>query len=246
MSLPSVVFLGSKPVGYACLEHLLAQQEALGYKVKAIATRLRTEFSGESDLTHLAREHNIPMLKSLDELPDCDIIYSVQHHELLAKNHLAKARRFAVNLHLAPLPEYRGCNQFSFAILDGAKEFGATIHLMDVKIDNGDVLFEKRFPVAPDCWVADLYDQTVATAIDLFKSSLPALIHGGISPISQETLKETRPSYLHYRHEAATIKEIDLSWNKEKIERHIRATSMPGFEPPFCILGKEKIHFRKG
>ena len=246
MQQTEVVFLGSKPVGYVCFRYLLSQQEALGFKIKALATRLRTEFAGESNLAALAAAHGIPLLHALDEMPGCDIIYSVQHHELLREQHLANARKYAVNLHLAPLPEYRGCNQFSFAILDGAQEFGATIHFMDTRIDNGDVLFEKRFPVKENCWVDDLYRATVEAATTLFKETLPALIRGDISPVSQEVLKKSRPSFLHYRREATWIKEIDLGWEKEKIERHIRATSMPGFEPPYCMIGNEKIYFSKG
>jgi hypothetical protein len=41
----------------------------------------------------------------------------------------------------------------------------------------------------------------------------------------------------------ASIKVIDLSWDKEKIERYIRATSMPGFPPPYCIIDGRKISF---
>lgn len=242
----TVVFLGSKPVGFHCFQYLLAQQKTLGFRVAGLATRLRTEFAGESDLAALAKQNDIPVLQRLDEIPYCDIIYSVQHHELLQEKHLTKAKQFAVNLHLAPLPEYRGCNQFSFAILDEAKEFGTTIHLMDAKIDNGDVLFEKRFPVSENCWVNDLYDATVTAAQQLFEASLPAIIRGAVNPISQETLKATRPSFLHFRQEAAAIKEIDLNWDAEKINRHIRATSMPGFEPPYCFIGNQKVYFTKG
>jgi len=241
-----VVFLGSKPVGFACFEYLLQQQAALGCKVIALATRQRTEFSGNSDLTALARAHGVPVLGSLEELPSCDIIYSVQHHELLRAAHLSRARQYAVNLHLAPLPEYRGCNQFSFAILDGAREFGATIHLMDARIDHGAVLFEKRFAIAPGCWVADLYAQTVSTGIRLFKDTLLSVVSGDVQPVSQEALKAARPSFLHFREEMAGLKEISLDWDGEKIERHIRAASMPGFEPPYCMIGNEKVYFKKG
>jgi methionyl-tRNA formyltransferase len=134
-----IVFLGSKPIGYHCLQFLLEQKEALNVEVVGLCTRLRKEFSGESDLAGLAQKYNIPVFSSLNDIPECDIIYSVQHHELLKAEHIQKAKNIAVNLHLAPLPEYRGCNQFSFAIMDEAKEFGATIHQIDTRIDHGDV-----------------------------------------------------------------------------------------------------------
>ncbi len=47
----------------------------------------------------------------------------------------------------------------------------------------------------------------------------------------------------HLRSEIHDIKKIDLSWPKEKIERHIRATMMPGFEGPYTDIGNRKIKF---
>jgi hypothetical protein len=42
------------------------------------------------------------------------------------------------------------------------------------------------------------------------------------------------------------IKVIDFSWDREKIERHIRATSMPGFPPPYCIVAEKKVNIDVG
>src|SRR6187549_480960 len=110
MPTKKVVFLGSKPIGYECLSYLLSQKEALHIEIAGILTRARKEFGDGHDLTELAAAHNIPVLNSLDDLPECDIIYSVQYHQLLKAEHINKARQIAVNLHMAPLPEYRGAN----------------------------------------------------------------------------------------------------------------------------------------
>src|SRR5687768_6017429 len=147
-----IVFLGSKPIGFHCFAHLLAERDALNYDVVGLVTQARKEFGGDSDLTALARHHHIPVLDSPDALPDCDILYSVQYHLILKKDHIAKANQIAVNLHMAPLPEYRGSNQFSYAIIDGKKEFGTTIHEINTRIDHGDILFQKRFPIPDNCW----------------------------------------------------------------------------------------------
>ena len=116
----------------------------LDLKVIGVLTQARKEFGGDNDLAGLATAHNIPVLNSLDELPECDFLYSVQYHEILKQEHINKATKLAVNLHMAPLPEYRGSNQFSFAIIEGRSEFGTTIHQMDARIDHGDILFQKR------------------------------------------------------------------------------------------------------
>lgn len=238
-----IVFLGSKPIGYRCLQFLLEKKAELDIEVIGIRTRLRKEFGEGSDLASLAETYEIPLLPSLDELPECDIIYSVQHHELLQAEHIARAKNIAVNLHLAPLPEYRGCNQFSFAIMDDAKEFGATIHAIDTRIDHGDVLFEHRFSIPDNCWVNELYELTFEAAVALFHDSIRSLLSGNYTRTSQQELAKQRSTSLHFREEIHALKQIDLNQPGAVVEKAIRATYMPGFEPPYTIIGDRKVYF---
>lgn len=239
-----IVFLGSKPIGYQCLHYLLQHQQALNMEVIGLRTHLRKEFGDGNDLTALAHEYAIPLIASLDEIPECDIIYSVQHHELLKKPHIEKATKIAVNLHLAPLPEYRGCNQFSFAIMDEMKEFGVSLHEIDTRIDHGALLFEERFSIPPHCWVNDLYELTFAAALHLFQSSVKNLIEGTYTKTPQSDLLKTRKENLHFRNEIQQLKEIDLNQPAAVIEKTLRATYMPGFEPPYAFVGNKKVYFK--
>ncbi len=243
MNRKKLIFLGSKPIGYECLSYLISQQETIEVEIAGILTRSRKEFGNAHDLTALATKHGIPIISSLDDMPECDIIYSVQYHEILKKVHIEKARDIAVNLHMAPLPEYRGANQFTFAILENKHEFGTSIHKIDPQIDHGDILFQKRFSIPEKCCVADLYELTYKASIRLFQQSLAHLIKSNYYSVPQEALIARFGTSIHYRKEMEELKLIDLNWDKEKIERHIRATSMPGFEPPYCIVNGKKVHF---
>jgi methionyl-tRNA formyltransferase len=240
MSPKQVVFLGSKPIGYECLAYLISQKEALNIEITGLQTHARKEFGNAHDLNQLAHEHGIRLIDELDDLPECDILYSVQYHQIIKQQHIDKARQAAVNLHMAPLPEYRGSNQFSFAIIDQKKEFGATIHLIDTQIDHGDILFQKRFSIPEKCWVHELYELTYKASLSLFSQTLSHLVAGNYTPVPQASLEAQYGTSLHYRKEMANLKVIDLDWGKEKIERYIRATSMPGFEPPYCIIDGKK------
>ncbi len=243
MQKKKIVFLGSKPIGYDCMAYLISQKDTLNIEIAGVLTHARKEFGNAHDLNVLAGEQNIPLINSLEQLPDCDIMYSVQYHEVLKQEHINKAAQIALNLHMAPLPEYRGSNQFSFAILENKKEFGTTIHKIDTQIDHGDILFQKRFPIPENCWVNDLYKLTYTASLNLFQQTLAHIVNGNYKPVPQELLIPKFGTSLHFRKEASAIKVIDLSWDKEKIDRYIRATSMPGFEPPYCIINGEKVHF---
>jgi methionyl-tRNA formyltransferase len=240
-----IIFLGSKPIGYECFSYLIAEKDKLDIDIAGLLTQTRKEFDGKSDLAALAVLHNIPVFEGPDDMPEADILYSVQYHQILKQPHIDKAKQIAVNLHMAPLPEYRGSNQFSFAILDEKKDFGSTLHKIDNRIDHGDILFDKRFAIPDNCWVGELYQLTFDASLTLFKETLSSIVNGRYLEMPQSALIDKHGTSLHFRNEMADIKQIDLSWDKEKIERHIRATSMPGFEPPYTIIDGEKVYFTK-
>ena len=238
-----IAFLGSKKIGLECLRSLYKRQNELGIKIDCVLTNSR----GESIL-EFCKQNTIIVVNSLSELlkrDDFDIGISVQYHKILKIEHIAKARDLFINLHMAPLPEYRGCNQFSFAIINEDLIFGTTIHRLEEGIDSGDILFEKRFPIPKNCWVDELYDLTYKHSVELFNQSLPKIISQSYKFKPQKSFQNKRRSRIHYRSEIDNIKNIDLSWDKEKIYRHIRATFMPGFEPPFTILHDQKIFLTK-
>lgn len=245
MEKQSLLFLGSKPIGYHCLYYLLQQKEQLNLDIIGILTNDNPVFSADLSLKKLAEQYQIPVIEQLDEMPEADFIYSVQYHEILTHQHIQKARKIALNLHMAPLPEYRGCNQFSFAIADDKKEFGTTIHQMDTGIDHGDILFERRFPIPEHCWVNELYQLTFDASIDLFIETISDILKGNYTFTTQESLIQSRGTSIHYRNEINTLKKIDLNEDADMISRNIRATYMPGFEPPYTMIGNEKIYFRK-
>jgi methionyl-tRNA formyltransferase len=237
----TVVFLGSKPIGYYCLAYLIEQQANLGCKVIGVLSNDNAMFNPQLSVKALSMQHQIPIIDSLDNLPYVDILISVQYHQILKPHHIAKAK-LALNLHMAPLPEYRGCNQFSVAIIDDAKIFGTTIHQLDAKIDHGAIAFESRFAIPENCWISDLYNITEKESVQLFKQSLEKIIANQITWTSQESLIDQRGTSIHYRNEIHALKQIDLDWSANKIQRHIRATYMPGFEPPYALINNQKIY----
>ena len=245
MSRKKIVFLGSKPIGYNCLAYLVAQKDVLNIEITGLLTQARKEFGTGHDLSAIAKEHNIPLFNNPSEIPACDIMYSVQYHHILKQAHIDRATQIAVNLHMAPLPEYRGSNQFSFAIIDGKQEFGTTIHQVDEGIDHGDILFQKRFPIPEGCWVDELYQLTYNASLNLFKQTLAHIVKGTYSPVPQQLLVARYGTSLHYRKEMDALKVIDMSWDQEKIARYVRATFMPGFEPPYYIKDGAKVHFTR-
>ena len=127
-----------------------------------------------------------------------------------------------------------------FALINNDPIFGTTLHVLDEGIDSGDILFEERFTIPDKLWVSELYSLTVEKSIKLFKKSLPNLLSGDYSRRKQSSYSDRKKSF-HLRKEINEIKRLDLSWSYEKIARYVRATSMPGFEPPYFVIEGKKF-----
>lgn len=237
----NLVFLGSRDISAKYLRYLIDQSHKLNYQIVAALTR-----KTQTDIIDLCKTKNIKVLNSLDDylgIERVDIAVSIQYHLILRRPHLAKARQATLNLHMAPLPEYRGCNQFSFAIINEEKTFGTTFHLMEEGIDSGDIVCERRFHIPEGCWVKELYDPTEHHSSGMFQEFLPRLIAKEYTLMSQDLLRTERDMPSYKRKDVEAVKNIDLNWSQEQIKKHIRATSMPGYSPPYTIISTRKIEF---
>jgi methionyl-tRNA formyltransferase len=240
-----VIFLGSKPIGYDCLEFLLQNQSKFDIEIVGVLTNDNQRFSQEKSIVKLVHDYDVPIIKGLDELltqADIDFLISVQYHLILKSKHIDVAKILAINLHMAPLPDYRGCNQFSFAIYNQSKEFGTTLHRLEEGIDSGAILAERRFPIGNEMDVKALYDKTVDESLLLFQENIEQVLNGDFELLEQSTFFNSRPHHLYYRKDIESLKRIDLDEPKEETLRKVNATAMPGFDPPFVVHEGKKYY----
>ena len=240
-----ILFLGSKPIGYNCLKYLIDNQEKLKLEIIGVLSNDNPVFGSEFSVQKLANKFGIPFVKHLDdilEIINIDFIISIQYHKILKPKHIQVANKLAINLHMAPLPDYRGCNQFSFAIYNKAKIFGTTIHRLESGIDNGDIIVERRFEIDVNEDVKSLYDKTYEASIRLFKENISDILSLNYSVIKQANLLDTRETHYYTRNDINKLKQIDLNQSEDEIILRIKASAMPGFEQPFTIVDGEKYY----
>lgn len=154
-----LLYAGRKPIG-ARIHHLLKRD------IAAVVTNREHESWYET----FAAEVDAPIYDSLEravlaEAPDA--ILSVQHPEYISPRLVTAVNGRAWNLHLAPLPEYRGFHGPTLAILDGATEYGVTLHWVDAGLDTGPIAYEARFGVYPDDTARSLYSRAEDHGYDL-------------------------------------------------------------------------------
>jgi methionyl-tRNA formyltransferase len=80
--------------------------------------------------------------------PDVILIWS--YSMVLPPEVIDVAVRSCVNVHGGLLPSYRGGHVLQWAIVNGERETGVTLHYVDAAIDTGPVIAERRFAIEDD------------------------------------------------------------------------------------------------
>ena len=86
---------------------------------------------------------NEKFLKELKEL-NPDLIVVCAYGKILPREVLEIPEHGCWNTHASLLPKYRGASPINWAIIEGEKETGITIMLMDEGLDTGPILFQKN------------------------------------------------------------------------------------------------------
>jgi folate-dependent phosphoribosylglycinamide formyltransferase PurN len=89
-----------------------------------------------------------------------DLIISTNFSHYIGKRARAIAKTATLNLHKSYLPSYRGMAPSFYALLEGAREVGATLHVVADGFDTGDVVRQVRVPVKPEDSVYTLNQKT--------------------------------------------------------------------------------------
>ena len=141
---------------------------------------------GNIVLHHLIKNHNIIFIltdkKSIEIIEECkknniktyignprnnkisSFIKNVKIEVLISANYLFLIEHdlinlpslIAFNIHGSLLPKYRGRTPHVWAIINGEKETGITAHEINLKCDEGDILYQKKIKINADNTGADI------------------------------------------------------------------------------------------
>lgn len=181
-------------VGYRCLSVLLAH----GVDVVLVLTHAddANENIWFSSVAELAAVNGLPC-----EAPDDaatallqermaalapDFIFSFYYRRMLPPAVLATASRGAYNMHGSLLPAYRGRVPVNWAVINGERETGATLHGMVEKPDAGPIVAQQRVPILPDDTAGEVFRKVTVAAELALDAILPSLLAGSASHVPQD------------------------------------------------------------
>lgn len=148
-----------------------------------------------------------------------DLIISYLSQWIIPKTLLQNAKLAALNFHPGP-PEYPGIGCTNFAIYNKEDRFGVTCHHMDSKVDTGDIVAVKRFPVYETDTVYSITQRCYNYILNLFYDVISLLMSGEKIPASDETWM--RKPYL--RKQLDELCRLTPDMDIKEIESRIKAT----------------------
>ncbi|MFE3838038.1 formyltransferase family protein, partial [Pseudogemmobacter sonorensis] len=204
----TALLIGDETLTSQCGEIVMAR----GHRIAALVTR-------SAELRKWGAARGLTVLEPGAALPEAEWLLSIANLHLLKPEVLARARNGAVNFHDGPLPERAGLNAPVWALLEGAARHGITWHLIEGGVDEGRILEERRFDIAPGETALTLNTRCFEAGLESFPAVV-AQLETGIRPRAQGGA----PHRMHLRADRpAAFGRIDFSRPAEEVERLVRA-----------------------
>lgn len=226
------ILLGSKPA--ACVALLLLLKK--GWEVtEIVASDTQPEWIARPNLSDLAKKLGIRTVSSQDELTsrDVDFVISYMCRDRV-KSPCRSRGKYAINFHAGPLPEYGGWAFYNLAILEEAKEYGCTCHIMDDGFDTGPIVKVRRFAIsAKNETAVSLERKSQIEMLFLFSEILAIYERDGCIQAFEQDQAKVR--YLT-RKEFTKMKEIPANSPPEVVDRVARAFWYPPYDLAYFSL----------
>jgi methionyl-tRNA formyltransferase len=243
----NVVLLAYQTWGHRVLEALIASR----HDVVLVVTHPQSDDAYETIWTdsvqELADSAGIPVL--VKALPDdetairvrqaaADIGVACNWRTWIPPEIFQAPRLGTLNLHDSLLPAYAGFAPLNWALINGEPMVGITAHIMDERLDRGEIVLQPRVTVDPKDTIADLFAKTLVLFGPTAVEALDHMEHGTGARRPQDLSQAT---FFHKR--ADEDNRIDWTWPAQDIVNLVRAQADP-YPNAFSFHGRQRLQIR--
>jgi len=221
---PKIVFFGTGPVSLATLEGIVG-----AFDIEAVITRpdrLIHDRPVPHPVKTSAEEHEIKVLTA-DNKAELEAVVSQSSFDaqlglvvdfgiIISQATIDSFDRGILNSHFSLLPQWRGADPITPAILSGATETGVTVMMVEAGLDEGPILAQESYKLNGHETIDELTNGLVKLSNQLLIETIPAYLAGDITPRPQSGT----PTFTR----KLTKADGRIDWTKPaiRIEREIR------------------------
>jgi methionyl-tRNA formyltransferase len=227
---PSIVFFGSGPVAATSLRLLRAS-----FTIEAVITKPRPEHhKGVVPVLALCEELSMAVFTPASKNELSALFARQRFHSpvgvvidygiIITQDVIDTFPYGIVNSHFSLLPQWRGADPITFAILSGQKQTGVSLMLINDKMDEGPLLAQAPYDLPTDITTPELTEDLIDLSDAMLKEIMPKYLSDQIQPQPQlqaSIASSKEPTYSR----KLTKNDGVIDWTKsaEQIEREIRA-----------------------
>jgi len=172
--------------------------------IRNIFLVFRQKLRSKSPVQDFCENNNIPFhkvstingkaCKGILQRAKPDVIFNQSQH-IVKKRILDIPTIGTLNRHGAMLPKYRGRLAPFWQLMNGEEHGGVTFHLLNVKIDDGPIVFQKEIPIEKGDGFNDLVKKMFDNAVAYFGTALLTLEQWSNQEVSLKENKKGDSSY---------------------------------------------------
>ena len=239
-----LMFLGDRRIASEILRDLIVGNFRAAFDVKVIVTSEKIEKWSREISSHgivylRNDERHIETLNRLIDDHGIELILSIQHNWILPKATLDKVSGLAFNLHNAKLPDYKGYNSISHALISGDPLFHPTLHWMVEEVDSGPIVYQGLVKIEPCDTAYSLYPRTVKESLRIVRKFLLSLMDGKDIPVNPMNGGEGK---FYGRTDIDKLADVSAISDPVELDRRVRALFFPPFNAAYMEKNGRRIY----
>ena len=219
----SVIFFGSGPVAAKSLGLLLPV-----YSVEAVITKPKT-ISQMKAIAPKIPVHSVSDRQELDQLIlklefKSKIAILIDFGIIVSQSVIDYFPKGIINSHFSLLPQLRGADPITFAILSGQKQTGVSLMLLVEKMDEGPLLAQASYTIPKEATTTELTKALIDLSASELKLIVPLYLHNELTPVPQDQGNIAGIKEASYSRKL-TKQDGIIDWAKPaaQLEREVRA-----------------------
>ena len=213
-----IMFFGTSSFALPVLKQLLLND----YSISAV-------FTGGGQIEVEAQKHGIKVFKPASLKKDNDILEQFKmlnpdlcivaaYGKIIPSSYMSMPHYGFVNVHPSVLPKYRGPSPVQTAILNGDTETGASVMIVDQKVDHGPILASVKYKIPKTKYNEEISKEIFELGGKLLIETLPKYLKNELRPVEQDHGQATYSRKFQRQ-------DGKINWNKtaEEIYNEIRA-----------------------
>ncbi|MCM8815864.1 MAG: methionyl-tRNA formyltransferase [Candidatus Omnitrophica bacterium] len=233
-----IIFWGSSEFGIPCLEKIkqaynlvaivTAVDKPCGRHLKILPGPVKL-WAVKNNIKCFQPEKltgNDDFYKALKEI-EPDLFVVISYGKIIPEKFLRIPKLSSINVHPSLLPKFRGPAPIEWAIVNGEKETGVTVIVMDENIDTGKILSQKVLNIEENDDIFTLREKLSLICFDVLKDAIARFVSG------YRGIEQTgKVSY------APKLKKSDgkINWNDSAISIHNKIRGFADWPGAYSFL----------